>query len=387
MPPPRKAAKPKNDSPQSRAGTVFPVIFAVETSCDETACALFARGKIIAERLRSQMRRHAPYGGVVPELAARDHLRALPALAEGMLARAKTRPTHIAYTAGPGLASSLLAGASFARALAFAWEIPALAVNHLEGHILSPLLARPDLSFPYTALLASGGHTQLWRADAPRRYRLLGATMDDAAGEALDKTARLLNAGTNGADLEKLAATATTVAGTVADDGNRFSLPSPAQPGLRFSFSGLKTAARRLLLRHPESRAEIAAAMQNAVAEGLAKQARRALAKTGDTALAIVGGVMQNKTVAAKLQTAAKESGAELFQPHPRHCGDNAAMIALTANFIIAEGADGNSVGVVNSVNSVGNSVNGVGVVNSVGNDNRHSFRINPRWQPNELLY
>lgn len=329
-----------------------PVILALETSCDETACAIYARGRgIIGEAVRSQAARHKPYGGVVPELAARDHLRALPLMTASLLKETRAAPTHIAHTAGPGLASALLAGAASASALAFARGVPSVAVNHLEGHILSPLLAQPDLPFPYTALLISGGHTQLWRATAPRQYQLLGATMDDSAGEAFDKTALLLGAGINGADLEKLAA---------KGDAMRFKLPSPAQKDLRFSFSGLKTAARRLHEKHPRARADIAAAMQHAVAEGLAKQSRLALSQTGDKVLAAVGGAAQNKTIAAALSSAAKQKGARLTTPHPRHCGDNAAMIALTADHIITDPA--------------------------AHPNKNYAFRINPRWQPGQPL-
>lgn len=326
------------------------VILAIETSCDETAAAVYARGGgILAESVRSQTARHQPFGGIVPELAARDHLRAILPMIDAMLKQCRAELSHIAYTAGPGLAGALFAGAAAACAFAFARNLPPVAVNHLEGHLLSPLLAAPGLPFPYTALLISGGHTQLWRVAAPRRYQLLGATMDDSAGEALDKTALLLGAGINGADLERLA---------TKGDPHRYQLPSPAQKDLQFSFSGIKTAARRLQQKHPQSNADIAAVMQFAVAEGLAQQTRRALAQTGDATLAAVGGVAQNQTIRDALSKAAAQSGAKLITPHPRHCGDNAAMIALAANYIIQEQKPRKD----------------------------YAFRINPRWQPGERL-
>ena len=328
------------------------VILALETSCDETAAAIYARGKgIIAERVHSQTRIHKPYGGVVPELAARDHLRAILPMTDLMLRQTGAELSHIAYTAGPGLAGALFAGAATACALAFARGLPPVAVNHLEGHILSPLLSNPQLTFPYTALLISGGHTQLWRASAPRHYQLLGATMDDSAGEALDKTALLLKAGISGGDLERLAK---------KGDGARFALPSPAQKDLQFSFSGIKTAARRLYQKHPNAKADIAAAMQTAVADGLAKQSRLALLQTGDKVLAAVGGVAQNKTIAATLTKVAQHCGATLVCPEPQHCGDNAAMIALTADYIIAAENKRRKIS--------------------------YAFRINPRWQPGAEL-
>ena len=296
-----------------------PIILAVETSCDETACAILAGGRIIGERVYSQWRRHRQFGGVVPEIASRDHLRRLLPLIAGLLKECGVKPSQIAYTAGPGLAGALLAGATVANALAFAWRIPAIPVNHLTGHLLSPLLSRPDFAFPYIALLVSGGHTQLWEVRAADDFHLLGATLDDAAGEAFDKTAVLLGLGyPGGAALEKCAA---------GGDLNRFSLPSPAQKKLNFSFSGLKTAVRRLIEREPAAAADIAAAFQRAAAAGLATQAAKAIAQSGISRLAAVGGVAQNNEVWAHLQ----KLPADTHRPPPAHCGDNAAMIALAA--------------------------------------------------------
>lgn len=320
-----------------------PVILAVETSCDETACALLADGRIVGERIYSQWRRHAPFGGVVPELAARDHLRRLlPMLAELLTAEGLS-PTHLAYTRGPGLASALLAGATLANALAFAWNIPVIAVNHLTGHLLSPRLTQADFAFPYLALLVSGGHTQLWEVQSGKQFCLLGTTLDDAAGEAFDKTAVLLGLGyPGGAALEKLAATG---------DSRHFTLPNPAQDRLNFSFSGLKSAVRRLTQRHPDNQADIAAAFQQAAATGLAQQAAAALRQSGLSRLAVVGGVAQNHVVWQHLQ---QHCGtAQLCRPAPVHCGDNAAMIALAALSQLPEAAL------------------------EAGN-----FSVSPRWQP-----
>lgn len=358
-PSPRAPASRHSSSPPPAES----VILAIETSCDETACAVWADGRIVGERVYSQWRRHRQFDGVVPELASRDHLRRLLPLVAELLRECERRPTCIAYTAGPGLAGALLAGATAANALAFAWDIPAIAVDHLTGHLLSPLLSR-DFAFPYVALLASGGHTQLWSVQAADNFTLLGATLDDAAGEAFDKTAILLGLGyPGGAALEKL-----------AQKGNagRFTLPSPAQKDLNFSFSGLKTAVRRLVeqeldakpartssktgqvpnkflgdrgaakhssAKHqiaaadPETtqsvKADIAAAFQQAAAMGLAEQSARALEQTGFSRLAAVGGAAQNNTVWQQLQLQCPD--ADLHRPSPAHCGDNAAMIALAA--------------------------------------------------------
>ena len=312
-----------------KKNTVSPLILAVETSCDETACALLADGRLVGERIYSQWRQHRRFGGVVPELASRDHLRRLlPMIAELLNDRGQV-PTHIAYTRGPGLASALLAGATVANSLACAWQIPALAVNHLHGHLLSPLLSSANWTFPYLALLISGGHTQLWEVQTARDFGLLAATLDDAAGEAFDKTAVLLGLNyPGGAKLEKLAA---------KGDATRFCLPSPAQKNLNFSFSGLKSATRRLIEQYPAAAADIAAAFQHAAADGLARQTARALQTTTHVRLAVVGGVAQNNAVWRQLHKHC--GGATLCRPSPAHCGDNAAMIALTALWQLSAGA------------------------------------------------
>ena len=298
------------------------VVLAIETSCDETACALFdSTHGLLDERLYSQWRQHAAYGGVVPEIASRDHLRRLLPMIDELLA-GKPRPTAIAYTEGPGLAAALLTGAATAQGLAFAWQLPIIAVNHLEGHLLSPLLLPAPPPFPYVALLISGGHTQLWWVGGGGNYRLLGETLDDAAGEAFDKSAVLLGQGyPGGAKIEQLARN--------GKEGS-LKLPSPAQNLYNFSFSGLKTAVRRVVGIY--SAADIAAAFQRAVATGLAQQLQRAVTNCKVSHAVIVGGVAQNRYLYKMLAAAAAAAGAKCVTPHKRHCGDNAAMIAVAAS-------------------------------------------------------
>ena len=334
---------------------VYPpqIILAIETSCDETACALMTNGVLVDERVYSQWRRHAAYGGVVPELASRDHLRRLLPMIDDLLTSRQIHPTHIAYTRGPGLASALLTGATIANALAFAWNLPVIAVNHISGHILSPFIASPDFAYPYLALLITGGHTQMWQVNSATVFDLLGETLDDAAGEAFDKTAVLLNLGyPGGAKLEKLAANG---------DDSCFALPSPAQKNLNFSFSGLKTTVRRLIEQHPQNDANIAASFQKTVAEGLARQVARALHERQLTRLAVVGGVAQNHTVWNLLQQQCDKDKVHLCRPNLRHCGDNAAMIAMAA-FLQHSPPPATATATIT--------------------DSRYSFDINPRWQP-----
>ena len=283
------------------------VFFALETSCDETACALFdtARG-LLGERVFSQWRRHAAYGGVVPELASRDHLRRLLPLIDDLL-RGQPRPTAVAYTAGPGLASALLTGAATAQALAFAWELPVVAVNHLTGHLLSPLLLPDPPPFPYVALLVSGGHTQLWQVESGNTQHLLGATLDDAAGEAFDKSAVLLGLGyPGGARLERLAA---------KGDAAALTLPSPAQGKCDFSFSGLKTAVRRATEAEQHTAADIAAVFQQAAAAGLARQFGNAIRRCKVGQAVVVGGVAQNRHLQRVLKETAEGAGAQFHAP------------------------------------------------------------------------
>lgn len=297
-------------------------ILAIETSCDETACALYnARCGIIAERVYSQWKTHAPYGGVVPEMASRDHLQKLLRLIDSLPLTAHP-PDAIAYTAGPGLASALLTGATTAQALGMGWGCQVIPVNHLEGHLLSPLLQSPPPSLPYIALLVSGGHTQLYQVIAPNTYALLGETLDDAAGEAFDKSAVLLGLDyPGGKKLEVLAKSG-------APTAIRFA--PPAQGKFNFSFSGIKTAVRRAVQTNA-NKADIAASFQQAVADGLAQQVKNALQHSGYKTFCLVGGVAQNQFIAQQLTTLTTAMGVRFVSPHPRHCGDNAAMIAVVA--------------------------------------------------------
>jgi N6-L-threonylcarbamoyladenine synthase len=311
-------------------------ILGIETSCDETAAAVYRRGDgIVAEAVYSQLD-HARYGGVVPELASRDHVRKLAPMIRQVLDEAGLAPADldaVAYTAGPGLAGALLVGASIAVAYAAAIERPAIAVHHMEGHLLSPLLERDRPDFPFVALLVSGGHTMLVEVAAPGRYRLLGETLDDAAGEAFDKTARLLGLTyPGGPEVAKLAE---------SGDAHRFDFPRPMtdRPGLDFSFSGLKTHTRLLVEREadePQTRADIAAGFERAVAETLAIKCARALKETRLERLIVAGGVSANRRLRAVLDAAVK---GRVYYPPPALCTDNGAMIAL-AGWFRRESAD-----------------------------------------------
>ena len=310
-----------------------PLILAVESSCDETAVALYSADEgILANEVYSQIELHRIHGGVVPELAARDHLRRLPHILQQALERAGKTLTDInliAYTAGPGLLGALMTGAGYARALAYGLNIPAIAIHHMEGHLLSPLLdaaARPQL--PYIALLVSGGHTQLMAVDAPGSYRLLGQTLDDAVGEAFDKTAKLLDLPyPGGPELAVLAA---------QGNADRFPLPRPMtnRPGMDFSFSGLKTQVRLLIEEQgndPQTHADIAAAFQQAVVDTLVIKSRRAWQETGYRDLVVAGGVSANRALRQALQQEADKRGKHVYFPPLALCGDNALMIAYAA--------------------------------------------------------
>jgi N6-L-threonylcarbamoyladenine synthase len=301
-------------------------VLGIETSCDETGVAVYEDGSgIVWEALYSQIALHREYGGVVPEIASRDHVRRLAPMVERALAEAGT-PEAIAYTAGPGLMGALLVGASLGAACATARGIPALAVNHLEGHILAPLMSADAPRFPFVALLVSGGHTMLIEARALGDYRLLGTTLDDAAGEAFDKTASLLGLPyPGGPELSRLAAEGRS---------GRFELPRPLldRPGCDFSFSGLKTAAlyaaRELDEADDEARADLARAFEEAVVDVLAEKSRRALEATGHDVLIVAGGVAANKRLREGLQQMAETRGARAIFPAPDLCTDNGAMIA-----------------------------------------------------------
>ncbi|MFN3919077.1 MAG: tRNA (adenosine(37)-N6)-threonylcarbamoyltransferase complex transferase subunit TsaD [Methylohalobius sp.] len=306
-------------------------VLGIETSCDETGVAVYHPDKgLLAHRLYSQVKLHAPYGGVVPELASRDHVRKLTPLIRQTLADAGLavgKIDGVAYTAGPGLIGALLVGASIGHSLAFALGVPAVAVHHLEGHLLAPLLDSPDLAPPFLALLVSGGHTQLIRVEALGVYQVLGESIDDAVGEAFDKVAKMLGLGyPGGPALERLAAEGRP---------GRFRFPRPMidRPGLDFSFSGLKTQVMhtraQTLGGNPQDLADIAHAFQEAVTETLAIKCRRALRHTGLKQLVAAGGVCANLTLRKRLQQVADQEEARLFLPRLEFCTDNGAMIAF----------------------------------------------------------
>ncbi|THF63613.1 tRNA (adenosine(37)-N6)-threonylcarbamoyltransferase complex transferase subunit TsaD [Pseudothauera nasutitermitis] len=315
-------------------------VLGIESSCDETGVALYdtERG-LRGHRVHSQIDLHAAYGGVVPELASRDHIRRLPILVRETLAEAGCALSEVdalAYTAGPGLAGALLVGAGAAEALAMALAVPALPVHHLEGHLLSPLLSADPPAFPFVALLVSGGHTQLMRVSGVGDYELLGESLDDAAGEAFDKTAKLLGLGyPGGPQLARLAEGGTA---------GRFRLPRPMlhSGDLDFSFSGLKTAVLNVVSApgwHAADAADLAADFQQAVVEVLVKKALGALRRTGLKRLVVAGGVGANRSLRAQLDEAARRRGWRVYYPEPELCTDNGAMIAFAGALRLAAGA------------------------------------------------
>lgn len=310
-------------------------VLGIETSCDETGVAVYdsARG-LLAHRLYSQVALHAQYGGVVPELASRDHIRkTLPLVSECLEAAglAADDIDAVAYTAGPGLIGALLVGAAIARSLAYAWGVPALGVHHMEGHLLAPMLEEVPPAFPLVALLVSGGHTQLVGVEGVGRYQLLGESLDDAAGEAFDKVAKMLGLPyPGGPALARLAE---------RGDAARFDFPRPMtnRPGLDFSFSGLKTFTLNALaelrgaddMLSERDRADVAAAFQRAVVETLVIKCRRALQQTGMRRLVIAGGVSANLSLRAAMAAMVESAGAEVYYARPEFCTDNGAMIAF----------------------------------------------------------
>lgn len=308
-------------------------VIGIETSCDESGVAIYdAREGLLAQRIYSQCSMHAEYAGVVPELASRDHVRRLLPLITEVMREAGTgweQVDGIAYTAGPGLVGALLVGASLGRSLAWSRGLPAIPVHHLEGHLLAPLLERPAPACPFVALLVSGGHTLLVRVEQTGCYEIIGETLDDAVGEAFDKTATLLGLPyPGGPALEQLAR---------AGDPSRFSFPRPMvdRPGLAFSFSGLKTFAANTLVeyRHDADqgrlRADVARAFQDAVVDTLAIKCRRALRDTGLGSLVVAGGVGANRALRLRLTELARGEGGEAFFPRAEFCTDNGAMIAF----------------------------------------------------------
>lgn len=304
-------------------------VLGIETSCDETGIAIYsAKNGLIAHAVYSQTEIHAPFGGVVPELASRDHIRKVTPMIQEVMASAKLEAKDIdgiAYTRGPGLVGALMVGAMVARTLGFAWSLPTLGVHHLEGHLLAPFLEPEAPQFPFIALLVSGGHTELIQVNALGEYKILGDTLDDAAGEAFDKTAKLLGLGyPGGAALAKLAQ---------LGKPERFHFPRPMtdRPGLDFSFSGLKTFALTTTKQNelnPQTKADIARAFEDAIVDTLTIKCKRALQQTGLKRLVIAGGVGANTSLRAALGLMCKKLGAELYFPRLEFCTDNGAMIA-----------------------------------------------------------
>jgi N6-L-threonylcarbamoyladenine synthase len=314
------------------------ITLGIESSCDETGIALYQMGHgLLAHALHSQVAMHNEYGGVVPELASREHIHRVIPLIRQTLFQAKidlAQVDAIAYTQGPGLGGALLVGASVANALAYALNIPTIGIHHLEGHLLSPLLSDPAPDFPFIALLVSGGHTQLMRVDGVGQYTLLGETLDDAAGEAFDKSAMLLGLGyPGGAALAKL-----------ARDGNLgvFKLPRPMlnSGDLEFSFSGLKTAVLTLTKEHSlneQARADLAYAVQEAIVDVLAHKACAALKQIGLNQLVIAGGVGANQLLRSRLTADVEQRGGKVFYPALEFCTDNGAMIAFAGALRFAQ--------------------------------------------------
>ena len=305
-------------------------VLALESSCDESAVAVLdEEAGLLAHELFSQVDLHRAYGGVVPELASRDHVRRLLPLIRTVLDKASIAPAEIqgvAYTAGPGLIGALLTGAALARSLAFAWEVPSIGVHHLEGHLLAALLEPDPPPFPHVALLVSGGHTLLIEVSGIGRYRTLGASRDDAAGEAFDKTAKLLGLPyPGGPQLAELAAHGRAGAFT-------FPRPMLDRPGLEFSFSGLKTAVLHALAGRTLSvalRADVARGVEDAIVDTLIAKALRALEDTDLAVLVVSGGVSANRTLRTRLAAAVGARGARVYYPRIEFSTDNAAMIAV----------------------------------------------------------
>ncbi len=306
------------------------LVLGIESSCDETGLALYdSKRGLLAHAVHSQVDLHEAYGGVVPELASRDHIRRVVPLLRRVVAEAGIDLdgiSAIAYTSGPGLAGALLVGAGFAESLAQALEVPALPVHHLEGHLLSPLLSVDPPRFPFVALLVSGGHTQLMRVGGVGQYELLGETLDDAAGEAFDKTAKLLGLGyPGGPQLARL-----------AEKGQlgRYALPRPMlhSGDLSFSFSGLKTAVLTLVRNRPlddQGKADLCTEFQAAIVEVLAAKSLAALKATGLKQLVVAGGVGANRALRSTLDAGTQAAGARVFYPEMELCTDNGAMIAF----------------------------------------------------------
>lgn len=304
-------------------------ILGIETSCDETGIAIIDDEQgLLSHKLYSQVKLHADYGGVVPELASRDHVRKIIPLIKEALIEANCQPRDldgVAFTKGPGLVGALLVGSSVGRALAYAWGVPAVGVHHMEGHLLAPMLDDPKPEFPFLALLVSGGHTMMVRVDGIGEYEVLGESVDDAAGEAFDKTAKIMGLDyPGGPHLAKLAE---------QGEAGHFHFPRPMtdRPGLDFSFSGLKTFAANTIRAADDdhqTRANIALAFQEAVVDTLSIKCKRALKQTGLKRLVIAGGVSANKQLRSDLEVMVKKIGGQVYYPRLEFCTDNGAMIA-----------------------------------------------------------
>ena len=314
-------------------------ILGIETSCDDTGVAVYddTRG-LLAHRLYSQTPIHAEYGGVVPELASRDHVQKLLPLVRAVMREAETQPADmdgVAYTAGPGLVGALLVGAAVGRALAYAWGVPALGVHHMEGHLLSPMLEADPPAFPFLALLVSGGHTLLADVRRVGDYRILGESLDDAVGEAFDKTAKLLGLGyPGGPAIARLARNG---------ERGRYHFPRPMtdKPGLDFSFSGLKTAVVNCVDGKelaPQAIADIAHAFQEAAVDTLVIKCKRALHETAHQRLVVAGGVSANQLLRERMADMANAQGAKVYYPRLEFATDNGAMIAYTGYVRLAAG-------------------------------------------------
>jgi N6-L-threonylcarbamoyladenine synthase len=312
-------------------------VLGLETSCDETGVAVFdtAHG-LVAHALHSQVDLHARFGGVVPEIASRDHIRRLLPLVREVLSEARVqRPDAVAYTAGPGLVGALLVGSGVANGLGLGWNCPVIPVHHMEGHLLAARLEADAPSFPFLALLVSGGHTMLVGVDGIGRYRILGTTLDDAAGEAFDKTAKLLGLGYPGGPALAKAAE--------AGDENAYALPRPMlnRPGFDFSFSGLKTAVM-LLVRDaaavgnlPAARADLAASFQRAAIDTLTGRTLQAARREGATSIVVAGGVGANRLLRSELE---RRFDGRVYYPRVEFCTDNGAMIALAGALRLGDG-------------------------------------------------
>lgn len=317
------------------------ITLGVESSCDETGIGVYSSEVgLLSHTLFSQVEIHAEYGGVVPEIASRDHIqRAIPLIKESLEETGLTLQdlTGIAYTQGPGLAGALLVGSSIAQSLAWGLNIPAIGVHHMEGHLLAPLLAKSQPKFPFVALLVSGGHTLLVEVKGIGEYMILGESVDDAVGEAFDKTAKILGLGyPGGPALAQLA---------LEGKQGRFQFPRPMtdRPGLDFSFSGLKTFARNTFAKHPHEKANIAKAFEVAATETLMIKCRRALEQTGFSTLVVAGGVSANLSLRQVLDAMGNKLNVEVHYPEQEFCTDNGAMIALAGHYRLMAGQKNNS--------------------------------------------